>query len=505
MPHETVKDQNQTIFDLCVIGCGSGGFASAMHAFDAGKQVCIVEGDQIGGAGVKWGALASKTLWELSKDFSIAAAVDRGYRATGLSVDFESVRQTAIEAVKEKQYQMLSQMETFSPERWKGPGTITYIRGRAQLVSDRWVEITGIDDQKILLQANHILICTGSHPRNLPGITVDQQRILNSDGVLNLKTFPKRLMIIGAGIIGCEYATIFSNYRQTRVFLIDNRERILPFEDVDISDFVSKNLAAAGVKIIHSARLRHISKHRDHMEIILDFEDGHSEMVEVDTILISVGRSPNIDLLRLERVGIQPGKWGYLKIDNHCRVKDSIYAAGDVTNHPALVNIAEMEGRHAVDHMFGRSGRPLSYDNMSTIMFFRPEVAAVGYNELTCRKKRIPYRVASYSNYLLPRAIAMRALNGFVKIIVSDDGNEKILGMRAAGPQVSSTITSITHLMDQNKNIHDVLKSVYPHPTISEGIQECFRMLIGESLYKPRAFPDYLTIRRWHPEKDSLS
>jgi dihydrolipoamide dehydrogenase len=149
--------------------------------------------------------------------------------------------------------------------------------------------------------------------------------------------------------------------------------------------------------------------------------------------------------------------------------------------------------------MFGAAKWPLRYTNMSTVMFFYPAVAAVGLNERQCREKQIPYRVAVYSNALLSRAIAMRARDGFVKIIVGDDAQQRILGMRAAGPQVSSTIMSIALLMDQEKRLEDVLKSVHPHPTMSEGIQECLRVLMKKSIYKPYAFPGLVQIRSWRP------
>ena len=150
--------------------------------------------------------------------------------------------------------------------------------------------------------------------------------------------------------------------------------------------------------------------------------------------------------------------------------------------------------------MFGLKKWPLKYSNMSTIMFFYPPVAAVGLNEQQCRKKKIPYRVAYYANSILSRAIAMRALQGFVKIIVSDTENQMILGMRAAGPQASSTIMSIAYLIDQAKGIKDVLKSVHPHPSMSEGIQECLRLLLDKSIYKAQAFPKHLKIRTWRPD-----
>ena len=487
-------------YDVCIIGCGVGGFSAAMRAVDLGKHACVIEKDEIGGTGVMWGALSSKTMWELAKDYDIAAKVDRGYRSSSLIVNYRSVRNSVMQAVKEKQYQMLSQLETYSPRRWKGPGSISFKRGRAAFLSADSVEVTSADGQTEQVQADYFLIATGSKPREFPNIPVDQQRIFDSDGILNLEEFPKRLVIIGAGIVGCEYATIFSNFDQTKVYLVDHQERIIPFEDEDVSRFVSRNLAANGVEIYHSAQLRTINRMKDYLEVILDFAQGHSEVIEADAALISIGRTSNLEGLHLERVGIEPDEMGFLVSDPNCLIKDNIYASGDITRHPALVNIAETEGRYAIKAMFGATTWPLQYTNMSTVMFFKPAVAAVGLNEQTCRKKKIPYRVATYSNALLSRAIAMRATDGFVKIIVSEDDEQRILGMRAAGPQASTTIMSIALLMDQEKGIKDVLKSVHPHPTMSESIQECIRVLLDKSVYKPHAFPELINIRKWHPE-----
>lgn len=215
-------------FDLCILGCGSGGFAAAIRALDLGKKVCLIERGQIGGAGVMWGALASKTFWELAKDYAIAAKKDRGYRATGLEVDFNKVKATVIEAVKEKQYQMHSQIKDFSPGRWQGPGALIYKEGDGSFISQNRILITLKNGGKDEIFAHNVLIATGSSPRKIPGIDID-----------------------------------------------------------------------------------------------------------------------------LENRSLSPDEKGELTTDHHCRVQPNIYAAGDVTQYPDLVNIAEREGRYAVKHMFG--------------------------------------------------------------------------------------------------------------------------------------------------------
>jgi dihydrolipoamide dehydrogenase len=494
-----MTEKDSPIYDLCVIGCGVSGFSAAMRALDLGKHVCIIEKDEIGGAGVRWGALSSKTMWELSKDYAVAAKTDRGYRATGLRLDYGDVRDTVMRAVKEKQYQMLSQIETFSHRRWKGPGSLTLKRGCCKFVSEKQVNIVCEACPDEMVQADYFMIATGSMPKAFPGIDFDHERIVSSDSILNLKEFPKRLIIIGAGIVGCEYATIFSNFNRTRVYLVDYEETVIPYEDPDISRFVSLCLEGNGVEMFHSAVLKEIIKRQEHLDVVLDFQDGHSQVVEADAALISIGRSPNLSCLNLGAAGIIPDITGRINTNENCLAKNNIYAVGDVTHLPALVNIAEMEARHAVLSMFGRPTEPLSYKDMSTIMFFHPAVAAVGLNEKMCRKKKIPYKAAYYSNSLLPRAIAMRAVNGFVKILATDEEEPKILGMRGAGPQISSTVMAVALFMNRSGGIREMLNTLYPHPTMSEAIQECIRMLLGESLYKPHAFPDSLKTWSWRP------
>ena len=494
-------DKNNPVkYDLCVIGCGTSGFAAAMRAFDLGKNVCIIENEEIGGAGVRWGALASKTLWELSKDFAVASKTDRGYRADKLILDYSDVRKTTLEAVKEKQYQMLSQIETFFPSAEKGAGSIILKKGCASFISRNRIKILSDSDIECIITAEKILIATGSKPRSFAGIEFDHKKIFNSDSILNLSDFPKKLMIVGAGIVGCEYATIFSNFGRTKVYLVDHEKTVIPYEDSDISDFVCSSLENNGVEIFHSAVLKAIKTHLDHLDVFLEFEDGHCHVCEVDAVLISIGREPNLSCLNIENANITPDKSGRISTDHDCKAADNIFAAGDVTHLPALVNIAEMEGRHAVMAMFDKPFKPLSYKDMSTIMFFNPPVAAVGMNEKMCRKKKIPYRAAYYSNSLLARSIAMRSLNGFVKIISTDEKKPKILGMRAAGPQVSSTIMAVALFMNQSGEIRDMLNTLYPHPTMSEGIQECIRLLLGESVFKPYAFPEKLKMWSWNPD-----
>lgn len=493
-------------YDLVVIGSGPAGFAAAMRAIDYKKNVCMIECNNLGGAGIMNGALTSKTMWELSKDYSIAASVNRGYRASGLMLDFNQVKKSVIQAARHKQFQLLSQIETFSPEK-RTNGNITLIEGRARFLDRQSVEVTHNNETQIIRGENFI-IATGSRPRPLPGIEIDHQRIITSEDILKLKQFPERMVIIGSGIVGCEFAAIFSNFNQTEVHLLDRARRVIPFEDDDVSDFVSKNLAENGVIIHHTAHLRDIRKYDTHLEIVLDYDAGHSRVLEVDVALISIGRIPNVNNLGLENVGIEPNQRGFLDINEKCRIttvaankKSNIFAAGDITGNAQLYSVAEFEGRNAAKAIYNRQVLPADYSTMSTLMFFKPAVAAVGVNEKMLQRRNIAYRSVTYSMQLVNRAIAMRNTTGFVKIIVSNDGENRILGMRAGGSHASSFIISVAHLIKGGNSLQDVMKIIYPHPSMTEAIQDCLRVLKGESIYKPEAFPDLIQLRSWPEEK----
>lgn len=486
-----------THFDIIIIGSGPGGFSAAMRALDFHLDVCLIEAKHIGGAGIMHGALTSKTMYELSQDYAVAARVDRGYRVSSLAVDFNEVKKTVMRAAKEKQYQMLSQIETFSPEKAKN-GSVKLVNGHARFIDENTVEVTN-ETTTTTLSASYFIIATGARPRTMQGLEVDGHRIITSEHILGLTKFPERMLIIGSGIIGCEFSTIFSNFKQTEVHLLDRANRVLPAEDDDVGDFVAHNLEDNGVIVHNTAQLRTIRKHPEYLEVVLDYDSGNSKVIEVDVALVAIGRVPNTDLLGLENIGIVLEKNGTIKTMDDCMLESHphIFAVGDIAGQTQLYSVAELQGRQAVEKIAATPSHALDYSNMSTLMFFRPEVAAVGANEKTLRAKGIPHKVAYYSNALLNRTIAMRSTNGFVKIIAGTDN--RILGMRAAGPQASAFIVSVAHLINQGQSLHDVLKIFYPHPSVAEGIQECMRLLTGKSIYKPEAFPELISLREWHP------
>lgn len=476
-------------FDLIIIGGGPAGYAAAMRAVDYGKKVCLIEKNKIGGAGIYDGALASKALWEVANKVANINnnIADRGNDPIELS--WEEVTQTVNEATFDRKFQYSSHIKLLQLELQNRK--LVFERGFGKLLNANEVEITFDNSQTKVIFGEFILLSTGSKPRTLPNIIPDEKIILTSNGIHHIEDYPKSLVIVGAGVIGCEYATIFANFGKTKVYLIDRAERILPFEDEDISELVDSNLQKKGVTIHHNATLKRLEVINNKIEYELSYPDGSLEIINVEKALLSVGREPRVKDIGLNNVGIKLGKTQTYIGDYDTQTNiPNIFTAGDASGRLALVNIGELEARHAVERMFGSPTKKISYDNISTIMFLDPEVATVGMSEQQCIKDNVPVKVVKVLFETNARAIAMRKTQGFFKIIVSHDKSMKILGMRAIGEHASSAIQALALLIKMNKGIHDLTDLVYPHPSFIEGIQECVRLLLGQSIFKPTAFKD---------------
>jgi dihydrolipoamide dehydrogenase len=471
-------------FDLVVIGGGPSGYAGAMRAIDFGKKVLIIEKFKLGGAGVYDGVLASKALWEHAQKVQITKELVPGYTA-----DFKEVSRIVNEAVYERKTQMNVHTKFLQQHLDK---LMFYERGKGYIVDKNTIRITKEDGSSKDVKTDHILICTGSSPRKPANINVDEKVILTSNGIRNLESFPKSMVVLGAGVIGCEFATIFSLLGNTKVSLIDKADRILPFEDEDITHIIERNLEQHGCRLHHGASLKRMEIKNGEVEYELVYKDEKTEVFTVEKALVSIGRAANVEGLGLENAGVKLNERGSIWDDDTQTNISNIYVAGDVTTEVALVNVGEREARHAIVRMFGPIVKPLSYKNISTIMFLNPEVAAVGMNEQELVAKGIPHKVVKLDYATNARAIAMRKTTGFFKIIVTNDNAMRILGMRAVGEHASSAIQAVAYLIYTNQGIRELADMMHPHPSIIEGVQECLRMLLHKSIYKPYVFKDRL-------------
>jgi len=323
--------------------------------------------------------------------------------------------------------------------------------------------------------------------------------IVTSDGILHFDRFPKSLVIVGGGIIGCEFASMFANFGQTQIFMIEREQRLLPFEDEDVSHIVTQNLMRNGVTVHERARLIRLEQKQGEVEYEIDSPHDQQQVFRVEKALVSVGRVPNSETLQLQNAKVRMSEHGIEIPDNDTQTNvPNIHAVGDISGHIALVSVGEREARHAVVSMFANfKAAPIRYKIMSSIMFLAPEVALVGANEQALRQQGIPYRVAKVDYSMLSRAIAMRKTRGFFKLLVSDDDKMKVLGMRAVGEHASDAIQVVALVIYLGKGIAELADMIFPYPSIVEGIQTCTRLLMGKAVFKPDILPDKLQCYRY--------
>jgi dihydrolipoamide dehydrogenase len=478
-------------YDLVVIGAGPAGYAAAMRAVDFKKKTLLIEKGKVGGAGVTNGALSSKTWWELSREAAAFRKNLKRYNLEEPSISFKEIQNEVRKAVAERRVLLEEHMQQLNAATHIN--LLHFKTGQARLVSSNEIEITNGGKQETVY-AEHIILATGSRPRYLPELPIDEKIVLTSEGIEDLDDFPESMVIVGAGVIGCEYATIFSGFGRTKVHLIDKGDRILPFEDEDVVRIVERNMENNGVLIHRNSRLVEMKIVNGRVEYELEYTDGSRNTFNVEKALVSVGRVANIEELWTDKVGINITKRGIDNNDTQTNVPN-IYAVGDLTADISLVNVGELEGRYAVERIFGKPDRKLVYENISTIMFLSPEVAGVGMNETQAREKGIDYKVVTLEYSTISRAIAKRNTQGFIKLLVTCDDHMKILGMKVVGLHASSAIQAVAVLISMDKGIEELAECVHPHPSITEGIQECVRMLMGKSLLKPVALRGRLSCR----------
>jgi dihydrolipoamide dehydrogenase len=478
-------------FDLVVIGAGPSGYAAAMRAIDFKKRTLLIERNKVGGAGVTNGALSSKTWWELSREASAFRNNLIRYNISAPSYNFSDIQTEVKKAIEERKGMLEDHMKQM--ENSKHSHLLSFKKGTARLLTPNEIEINSSETIE-RVWADNIILATGSRPRHLPELPIDEKIVMTSDGIENMNDFPESMVIVGAGVIGCEYATIFSGFGRTKVHLIDKGDRILPFEDEDVVKVIERNMEKNGVLIHRNSRLIRMEIKGERVEYELEYNDGGKEIFNVQKALVAVGRTPNYEELWEDKVPININKRGIEDNDTQTNVTN-IYAVGDITADISLVNVGELEGRYAVEKIFGNPKRKLVYENISTIMFLNPEVAGVGLNEVSAREKGIDYRVVTLDYSCIPRAIAKRNTQGFIKLLVSNDDQMKILGLKIIGDQASSAMQAVALLISMDKGIEELAECVHPHPSITEGIQECVRTLLGKGLFKPDAMRGKLSCR----------
>ena len=450
-------------FQAVVIGGGPGGYVCAIRLSQLGiKTACVDAGGKLGGTCLNIGCIPSKSLLNLSENFYKA----KNFSNLGIEVGQIKLNLDKIMKNKNKAVDTLTKGVEFLFKKNK----VTYFKGTASFQSEKKILIK--DQKKIdtIIEADNVIISTGSEPLSLPGIEFDEEIIISSTGALSLQKIPKKMIIVGGGYIGLEMGSVWLRFG-TEVHVVEFLDHITPGMDREISKEFMKILQKQGMKFHLQTKLESIKKDNNGAKVIAKNKDGKKIDFDCDVVLISVGRKPNTKNLNLERININ--------IDNKKRIKTNknfetniknIYAIGDVISGPMLAHKAEEEGIAVAELISGQSGH-VNYDVIPGVIYTSPEVASIGKTEEQLKELNQKYKVGKFSFLANSRAKAINEPEGFVKIL-AEDKTDKILGAHIIGPHAGEMIAEIGIAMEFGASSEDIARTCHAHPTFSEAVKE---------------------------------
>ncbi|MGC9327629.1 MAG: dihydrolipoyl dehydrogenase, partial [Candidatus Hinthialibacter sp.] len=356
---------------------------------------------------------------------------------------------------------------------------IELIKGEASLQSKNSVQVKS-EKETAVLEADHIIIATGARPRELPGVQIDRERIITSKEAMTLTTLPKRLVIVGSGAIGMEFAYYYRVFG-AEVTILEALDRVLPVEDAEISKLAARSFTRRGVKIETGALASAVVRKGD--VVHLDYEaDGGKKSLEADVALIAVGVAPNIEHLGLDEAGVKTHKAG-VSVNEHMQTgAPSIYAIGDVIGPPWLAHAASEEGGHAVEHIAGKNPSVIDYRKMPGCTYCKPQVASVGYTEEKAQEEGVEYVVGKFSFKANGRALAAGDTDGMVKLLFEKQYGG-LIGGHIIGGEATEMIHEIALGMTQEVTAEEIAKTIHAHPTLGESIREAALDALGERIH----------------------
>ncbi len=459
-------------FDLLVIGSGPGGYVAAIRAAQLGLKVGVVERESLGGICLNWGCIPTKALLKSAQVYEyLRHAQDYGLRAEGVGFDFEAVIKRS-RGVAEG----MSKGINFLFKKNK----IEVVTGTGKLLAAGKVEVTKADGTAETVEAKSIILATGTRARQLPTMPVDGVKIIEYRKAMTPDALPKRLVIVGSGAIGVEFAYFYRSMG-TEVTIVEFLPRIVPVEDEEISRQMEKSYKKMGINILTSAEVTHVDTSGPGCVVTVKTAKGEQHL-ECDQVLSAVGIQTNLENLGLEELGIKVEK-GRVIVDNFYQTNvPGIYAIGDITPGPALAHVASAEGIICVENITGHHPEPLNYQNIPGCTYAQPEIASVGYTEAEARAKGYDVRVGKFPFSASGKASAAGVKDGFVKVIFDKKYGEW-LGAHMIGANVTEMIAEVVVARKLETTGHEIIKSIHPHPTMSEAIMEATAAAYDEVIH----------------------
>jgi dihydrolipoyl dehydrogenase len=461
-------------FDIVIIGAGPAGYVAAIKAAQLGFKTACVEETALGGVCLNIGCIPTKALLES------AAMITHLGHAKEFGITVGELKTDLAQAVKRSRQ--------VSERLVKGIGflfkknKVTHLAGRGRIAGQGKVEVTGKDGKAQTVSAKHVIIATGSAPRDLPFLKIDHDRVWDSTDAMMAQEAPRTLAIVGAGAIGCEFADVYAAFG-TKVTIIEALDRVLPLEDKDCSAVVEKSYRKRGMDVYTGARLEKADIKKDGVTLTLKTAKGETKTVEAERVLQAVGRAPLVQDIGLEKVGIELTERGFIAIDRQMRTNvEGFYAIGDVAGPPLLAHKGSHEGVACVEAIHGDPHAGIDYANIPNCTYCHPEVASVGLTEEQAREQGHEVEVGVFPWNANGRALTAGDTDGFVKV-VRDKKYSEVLGAHIVGPHATELIAEFVVGRHLETTVEEMDRAMHPHPTLSEAVAEAALAALGHALH----------------------
>jgi dihydrolipoamide dehydrogenase len=448
-------------YDLIVIGSGPGGYVAAIRASQLGLKVGVVEKAELGGVCLNWGCIPTKALLKSAQVFEyISHSEDYGVTVKDAKADFGGMvkRSRGVADGMSKGIQFL-----FKKNK------IDHIQGHGKLVRGKMVEVTDADGKKTTYQPKNVILATGGRSRELPNLPIDNEKIIGYRKAMVLDKQPKKMVIVGSGAIGVEFA-YFYNSIGTEVTIVEFMPNIVPVEDEEVSKALARNFKKNGMKIMTSSEVTSVDTKGKGCKVTVKTKKGE-EVLDCDIVLSAVGVTTNLEDLGLETLGVKTEKGKVIVDDYYKTTVNGVYAIGDIVHGPALAHVASAEGIICVEKIAGHNPDPLDYGNIPGCTYCSPEIASVGYTEKAAKEAGYEIKVGKFPFTASGKAKAAGASDGFVKVIFDAKYGEW-LGCHMIGANVTEMIAEAVAARKLETTGHEIIKTVHPHPTMSEAVME---------------------------------